>query len=169
MDTIVIGAIRTPWGLGGWLKLSSFSGEWDHFYGIESLVLRSRNRMRERECRVERFEIKHGVGIIKLLGIDTPEEGKLLTGYEILVPRHQGACLEENQWYLCDLVGLSVLDTKNRVLGVVVGVVETSDDIMEIRRPDGTNFMVPFRSNFVREPNLENRTIVLTTDWLQDQ
>lgn len=166
MDLIVIGAIRTTLGVRGWLKLRSFSGEWNHFYGIETLVLRS--RMRERSYQVEGFEFKRGVGTIKLLGIDTPEDGKSLVGYEILVPRHQGAHLEENQWYLCDLVGLRVLDTKDRVLGEVVSVIESSDDIMEIRRPDGAKFMIPFRSDFVQEPDLENRAIVLIADWLQD-
>jgi len=123
--------------------------------------------MRQREYQVEGFEVVNGTGTIKLLGIDTPEDGKSLTGSEILVPRHQGARLKENQWYLCDLVGLSVLDTKGRILGEVVGMIEASDDIMEIRRLDGTNFMIPFRSEFVQKPNSENRTVVLTADWLQ--
>ncbi|VDA99627.1 hypothetical protein S1OALGB6SA_698 [Olavius algarvensis spirochete endosymbiont] len=168
MDLIVIGTIRTTRGVKGWLKLRSFSGEWDHFYEIKTLVLRSKNHKRQKTYQVEKFEIKHRVGTIKLLGIDTPEDGKSLTGYEILVPRHQGARLKENQWYLCDLVGLRVLDTEGRALGEVISVTETSDDILEIRRPGGGNFMIPFRSNFVQEPNLENRTIVLTTDWLQN-
>jgi len=169
MDSIVIGIIRTPRGVRGWLKLHSFSGEWKHFYEIRSLVLRSRDRIRQREYQVEGFKVVHGVGVIKLLGIDTPEDGKSLRGSEILVPKHQGARLRENQWYLCDLVGISVLDAKGRILGEVVGMIESSDDIMEIRRSDGTNFMIPFRSQFVREPNPENRTIVLTADWLQDE
>jgi len=168
MDLVAIGIVRTTRGVGGWLKLHSFSGEWDHFRRVESLMLRPKNRMRQSRYQVEGFEVIHGVGTIKLQGIDTPEDGKSITGYEILVPKHQGALLRENQWYLCDLVGLSVLDAKGRVLGKVISMIETSDDIMEVRKPDGAVFMVPFRSNFVQEPNLENRTIVLTADWLQN-
>jgi len=167
MDLIVIGIVRTTRGVGGWLKLHSFSGEWKHFYGIETLILRSKNHIRQNRYQVEGFEVVHGVGTIKLRGINTPEHGKTLIGYEILVPRTQGALLKENQWYLCDLVGLEVLDTRGRVLGEVISMIEASDDIMEIRKPDGTIFMIPFRSNFVQEPNLENRTIVLSADWLQ--
>lgn len=167
MDLLVIGIVRTTRGVGGWLKLHSFSGEWDHFHRVESLTLRSKNHMQQSRYQVEGFEIIHGVGTIKLQGINTPEDGKSIIGYEVLVSKHQGSILGENQWYLCDLVGLRVLDAGGRILGEVISMIEISDDIMEVRKPDGTVFMIPFRSNFVQEPNLENRTIVLTAGWLQ--
>jgi len=168
MDLVVIGIVRKIRGVRGWLKLHSFSGEWDHFYRLKSLSLRSKNRLWKEEYQVEAFKLVHGIGTIKLLGIDTPEDGKRLSGCEILVPKDQGALLKENQWYLCDLVGLEVLDTNGKVLGEIVSMFESSDDIMEVRKPDGTNFMIPFRSNFVREPDPGSRTIVLTADWLHN-
>ena len=72
MELIAIGTIRTAWGLKGWLKLKSFSGEWTHFSDLGSVMLKSRNRDRQLEYRVEDFRMHQGSGLIKLVGVDSP-------------------------------------------------------------------------------------------------
>jgi len=168
MELIVIGIVRTAWGLKGWLKLKSFSGEWEHFSHLESVNLRSRKSLREREYQVEGFRMLHGGGLIKLAGIDTPEDGKAFAGYEILVPRESGASLNENEWYLGDLVGLSLIDPEGNRIGEITGIVESADDLLDIRKTDGESTLIPFRSEFVGEPDIEKGELVLTALWLMD-
>lgn len=168
METIAIGTVRTAWGLKGWLKIKSFSGEWAHFFDLKSVILKVRNRDWKREYQVEGFRMQHEGGLIKLTGVDSPEAGKTLAGYEILVPRDSGAPLTDNEWYLSDLVGLSLVDVNGTTLGEIIGIIESADDLLEIRKPDGNSFLVPFRSRFVGEPDIENRTLVLTALWLME-
>lgn len=169
MELIAIGTVRTARGVKGWLKLSSFSGEWSHFADLAAVTLKARDRDRKREYEVEGFQMNQGSGLIKLVGVDTPEAGKTLAGYEILVPKESAAPLDENEWYLRDLIGLSVVDDKGMVLGEIVSMVESADDLLEIRKPDGKLFMIPFRSRFVEEPDMEKRTMVLNALWLMDE
>ena len=112
--------------------------------------------------------MQHEDGLIKLSGVDSPEAGKTLAGYEILVPGDLGAPLNEDEWYLRDLVGLSLVDVKGTTLGEIIGIIESADDLLEIRKPDGSIFMVPFRSGFVEEPDIENGMLVLTALWLME-
>ncbi len=169
MELIAIGTIRTAWGLKGWLKLKSLSGEWAHFSNLGSVMLKSRNRDRQREYHVEDFRMHQGSGLIKLTGVDSPEAGKTLAGYEILVTRNLGAALNDNEWYLRDLVGLSLLDEKGLTLGKIIGIVESADDLLEVRKANGKSFLIPFRSRFVGEPDIEKGTITLTAQWLMDE
>jgi len=169
MDLIAIGTVRTAWGVKGWLKLKSFSGEWDHFSALGSVVLRSRGSQKEREYPVEGFRLQQGGGLIKLSGVDTPEAGKTLAGCEILVSSEFGAALNENEWYLRDLVGLSLIDPDGVLLGKITGIVESADDLLDIRKTDGKNVLIPFRSSFVEEPDIQNGRLILTALWLLDQ
>jgi 16S rRNA processing protein RimM len=169
MDMIAVGTVRTAWGLKGWLKLQSFSGEWTHFSSLETVILKPRKRGGEQEYPVEGFRMQQGGGLIKLAGIDTPEAGKTLAGSEILVPREFAAPLHENEWYLSDLIGLSLVDEAGNTLGKVVGIIESADDLLEIKKTDGKNILIPFRSSFVGEPDPGSGTLVLTALWLLDE
>ncbi len=169
MDLVAIGTVRTAWGVKGWLKLKSFSGEWDHFSALEKITLRNRHNLRDKDYRVEEFRMLQGGGLIKLAGIDNPEDGRLLAGCELLVPRELGAALKENEWYLGDLVGLALVNPEGTVLGEITGIVESADDLLEIRKTDGKSVLIPFRSDFVGEPDIDKGVLVLTALWLMDE
>ncbi len=169
MDRVTIGSIRTSWGVKGWLKVTSHSGEWDHFQSLEEVELRRRGAERGRTFRVEGFRMHHGGGLIKLEGMETPEEGKTCAGMEIWVGRDRAAHLEKGEWYLRDLVGLRVISEAGESIGSIVGLIVSSDDLLEVQKSDGRTFFVPFRAEFVGEPDLKTGTIVLTATWLDDQ
>lgn len=169
MSTLIsIGAIRTSFGLEGWLKLISHSGEWKHFAALKTVILEESRRDRRKSYDIEGFRMHHGGGILKLVGIDNPEMAKSLAGQVLLVPREFAAPLSSDEWYIKDLVGLSLIDADGNDIGEVLSVIETADDLLEIRRSDGSRFMLPFRKQFVGEPDLTSRTIVLLAPWLAE-
>lgn len=168
-ENLSIGTIRTSFGVKGWMKLTSHSGEWTHFSDLALVVLEDPRSKRCREYRVEGFQMHHGGGVMKLQGIDSPEEAKTLSRFEILVPRELAAPLQDDEWYLKDLEGLSVLNPEGDRIGRVAGVIESSDDLLEVERDDGSSFLVPFRKEFVAEPDIADRSIVLNADWLADE
>jgi 16S rRNA processing protein RimM len=168
MDLIAIGTVRTAWGLGGWVKLSSYSGEWDHFASLKTVSLKSMPSGRIREYVIEGFRFHQGAGQFKFSGVDSPESAKTLSGTEILVSRKDAAALDEDEWYIADLIGLRVLDVDGNQLGQVTSTVSTSDDLLEVETPAGKKFLVPFRKEFVGEPDIERGTLVLTALWVME-
>ena len=150
------------------MKLHSYSGEWEHFAALDSALLSCPKNRRPSEYRIEGFRMHCGAGLFKFKGVDTPEDGKRLSGSEILVPRECAAPLQSGEWYLDDLVGLEVRGEDGRIHGKVTGLIESSDDLLEVRRPQGSCFFIPFRARFVGEPRLEGKFITLKADWLAD-
>ncbi|OQX29579.1 MAG: 16S rRNA processing protein RimM [Spirochaeta sp. LUC14_002_19_P3] len=165
---IAIGSVRTSFGVHGWVKVASHSGEWPHFYALNSVVLEDVQTGNRIPFEIEGFTMHHGGGILKFAGLDSPEKAKMLAGREILAAREFAAPLGADEWYLKDLTGLAMVTEQGGELGKIVGVIEAADDILEVRRGDGSSFMVPFRQQFVSEPDFAAQTIVLFAPWLAE-
>ena len=85
-----------------------------------------------------------------------------------MVPRECAAPLYDDEWYLSDLVGLSLVDGEGRIYGEITGIIESADDLLEILRPEGGVFIVPFRSEFVGKPDLKSGQLLLNAPWLAE-
>ena len=73
MDSrIAIGRIRRPHGLAGAFKVSSFSGEYDHF--ALPKVYHLSNGTGFRDFEVEWVKLSGALTLVKLKGLDTPEQ-----------------------------------------------------------------------------------------------
>lgn len=169
MSTLIaIGVVRTSFGVKGWMKISSYSGEWQHFHSLESIVLECPRKKKRNSHTVEGFKMHHNSGVLKLEDVDSPELAKTFSGFLLLVPREFAASLGEDEWYLTDMLGLQVITAQGDCVGELVSIVESSDDLLEIKRPDGSHFLAPFRKEFFEAPDMKNRTIILSASWLSD-
>ena len=82
--------------------------------------------------------------------ITTREAAERLRGTLLTVARDTLPPLAPGEYYQSDLVGMHAVDTAGVALGNVVTVENFgAGDILEIERPDGKRFMVPFRPEAV--------------------
>jgi 16S rRNA processing protein RimM len=190
IERFIAGMLGQPFGLEGFVKFRSFSGETAHLERLESMTLRKNggeNVFRVVEIRPDVRPRKHGNersggGIILFEGVDGPEKAKALTGSEIVVSREDAAPLDEGEYYIEDLKGLRlVADGKTpgveagTVFGVVTGVFEGGGGVLlEVNANEtasnvkGGARLVPFRDAFIGEVSLEKGTIVLCAPWVLD-
>lgn len=169
IERFVAGIVGGPFGVKGQFKVWVPSGETDHLECLESLTLRRNG--------VERSYIKESSGgspdnyHIKLKGIESPEEALTLKGAEILVGRKEAAPLYEDEYYIEDMKGLTVVhqDAEGRdvPLGTVRDVLDGGGgQLIEVALAAGKLGLVPFRSEFVGEVDLERRTLQLLETWI---
>lgn len=161
-DELVIGRVRTAHGVRGELKVESISGETDHFRALSTVTLARGDR--RHELSVEGVRVAHRTVLLKLEGVDSPEEAKRWRGWEIVVPRERAAALREGEYYFADLLGLRVVcDGADR--GVVADVWEGGKTVLlGIELPDGEQRLVPFQAAFVGAVDLDAGSLELTTD-----
>jgi 16S rRNA processing protein RimM len=195
-ERFIAGILGPPFGLEGFVKFRSFSGETAHLERLSLMTLRKNGV--EKVCRVveikpDRRPQKHdgwrghsGGGIILFEGVDGPEKAKALGGSEIVVSREDAAPLDEGEYYVEDLKGLRlVADGSDEnpsgveagaVLGIVTGAVDGGGGLLlEVNVSDadsndkgGGARLVPFRDEFIGEVSLEKGTIVLHAPWVLD-
>jgi 16S rRNA processing protein RimM len=73
-------------------------------------------------------------------------------GTELTVPRDALPPLAEGEYYHADLLGLPCVSTAGEDLGVCIAIEDFgAGDVLEIKRADGSNFMVPMNEDAVPE------------------
>ena len=107
--------------------------------------------------------------LIRFKGIDSPEAASLLNGAEIIADREFAAPLKNGEYYVEDLKGLEVVGYDGESLGYITEIIEGGGgQLAELRLNSGKKRLVPFRSEFFGDVDLENGKIVLLVQWILD-
>jgi 16S rRNA processing protein RimM len=178
LDSLVIGILQAPYGLKGELKVKSLSGEIDHFLRLEGQKVALRPAVNGQpsgsviERQVEAVRAVEPHLLMKFVGFDTPEKARALTGCELLVPRDQASSLDDNEYYIADLVGCHLV-FQGAVLGVIRSVWDSgAHEMLEVRVADENEEKgwrtanVPFSAPFVGAVDIKARTVELLVDWI---
>lgn len=163
MENIAIGRILSSHGTKGQFKVRSFSGEIKHFSRLQSVILAGNGR--ERSFDVEEVKPLGSDLLIKFKGIDTPEEAKLFSNWEILVDRSLAAPLKPGEIYVADLCKCKAF-YRGEIIGEIISVTESgASDLLEIRGKGGKTFFIPFVDEWVGKVDLEERIIEIRESW----
>ena len=71
---------------------------------------------------------------------------------------------EENEYYWVDLIGCEVVNKEGQSIGQVKGMIDNGvHDILNVKRTDGKEVLIPFVEDYLAEVNVEAKKIVV--DW----
>ncbi|MDR2097789.1 MAG: ribosome maturation factor RimM [Spirochaetaceae bacterium] len=167
-ERFVSALVLSPFALDGFVKIRSLSGETEHLLRLSAAVLRGNGW--ERTYAIEKSQSIEGVPaniLVKFKGIDTPEAAKTICGAQLLVLRSEAAALAENEYYIEDLKGLSVVDTAGNRRGAISDIIEGGGGhLAELRLASGETRLVPFRNEFFGEISVKKREIILLSCWI---
>lgn len=143
---VTLAAIAGAHGVRGEVRLKLFAESADSLIGYKrfdaggrTLVLKDLKQ--NGKSLVARFE-----------GVSDRNAAEALRGTALSVPRSALPDPDEGEIYVADLIGRSVKSTDGEPLGSVVSVENFgAGDILEIERPAGKRFMVPFSEEAVPE------------------
>lgn len=158
MSKLATAQVSTSHGVKGFMKIRSYSGQSDHLLDLQEVTLKKGER--EKQFSVEHVRPTPEGVLMKLSGINSPEEAKAYRNWEIWVDREEAASLEEQEFYYADLYGMSVLCDGISVARVVSVSAGGTSELLEVER-EGKRYLVPFIEQFIGEVSLEDRTIEL--------
>ena len=160
----IIGTVGAPFGLKGFVKVRSCSGEIEHLLKLQSVIVNKDGK--ERVFRVEETAPALPAVLIRFEGIDSPEAAKTLNGAELLTERKYAAPLNDGEFYIEDLKGQPVI-AENSEIGHITDIIEGGGgELAEIRLISGELKLIPFRREFFAEINPEKGRIVLQNLWI---
>jgi len=167
-NQITLGKIGAVYGIKGWLKIHSFTGETDAILDYFPWSLKLGNNTRTIDVTDWR---KHNKGlIVKVGGIDDRENAQALVGSEILINESSLPALSQDDYYWRDLIGMSVVTTKGYDLGVVSELLETgANDVLVVKANLNDGFsqkerLIPYLfEQVVESVSMENKQICV--DW----
>jgi len=160
---VVLGRISGTFGVKGWVRIHSYTDPPENIFEYDEWLMSRGGEWALIELIDGRMTDK-GV-LVKLAGMETPEEARLYVGSEIGVPRSQLPATEPGEYYWSDLEGLEVLGSDGKLLGRVDHFRSTpGGDVVVIRGK--REHWVPFVKERIVKVDLAAGQIVL--DWAED-
>lgn len=150
MEKIKVGTIINTHGIKGELKVArtgieEFNRDINYYIGEE----------------VEGFKIKYSKihknnFIIKLDGYDNINDVLKFKDKSIFISEEDIIDLEEDEFYVMDLIGVNVVDENNSRVGEIIDVLEYDANDVYIVSSENGEILIPAVSEFILDVDLEN-------------
>lgn len=159
---IAVGKVRAPHGLKGHIKVEALSGDPGLFKGLDCVYVGD-NPEKAARRRIEGVKGMVGTGaIIKLEGIDSPEEADNLRASFLYLEEGELPDLPDDTFYSYRLVGMEVISTLGKPMGRVMRVESyPANDCLSVLGADGREFLVPAVKDFVKSVDEESGVITV--------
>ena len=156
MEKIKIGKIVNTVGLKGEVKVYNYSDSIEIYETIESIYVEGRLTV------IENVRAQKNMVILKLEGADDRNAAEALRGKELYITEDDLPELPEGQYYVRDLIGMSVTEEDGNLLWHVTDVLQnTAQDIFEVESENGKKLLIPKVDQFVLDIDAEKREITV--------
>ncbi len=99
--------------------------------------------------------------ILQLVGVGNRNAAELLREQYVMVALEDAAPLEDDEYYLFQVIGLDVITTEGEALGRITDVIETgANDVFVVRGPRG-EVLLPVINECVRDIDLDKGTVTV--------
>ena len=137
-----VGILSSTHGVHGEMKVFPTTDDPKRFRKLKSVLLDTGNGMLETEIEGVKF-FKQFV-IVKFKGYDSINDIEKYKGRGIFVTRENAVKLDEDEYFIADLIGMKVKDEYDKDLGLIADVLETgANDVYVIKREDGSELLLP--------------------------
>ena len=168
-DRIALGIIRKAHGVRGEASVEAWSDSPERFADVSAVTLVSTDESSTRDAVVESVRVHAGRALVKFAGIESPEEVQLLQNWTVEVPSSKARKLDDDEYFLHDLVGLRLLDANGVERGKVIEIEETGGGVLLVVEGPRGRFDVPFAADICTRVDLDARTIAVDLpDGIED-
>ena len=155
-----IGQIVNTFGIKGMVKIKPFTDDINRFDRLKKVYISNKNG--KKEYQIQEVKYHKNMVLMKLEGVDTPEQADLLRQSYLLVDRADEEPLEEGVYYIVDLLGLEVYTDDNKLLGKVDDIFNTgSNDIYVVKDEMGKQILLPGIPEVLKNVDLEKGRITV--------
>ena len=135
---IVIGRVGAPHGIRGDLRIIPLTDFPERFTALREVMVG------DELLHVAHVKPQGKNFLMRFREYTVREDAQRLTGRLLTVARAEAAPLDEGEYYVFDIVGLTVYDEEDNELGSVENVLRTgSNDVYAVRSEDGRELLIP--------------------------
>lgn len=166
-EFIPVGKISGVFGVRGSVKVFSYTEPRDNILNYKPLFLKRQGQWLEIDISGGQLQGKAVVMSIK--NVNDRDQAQPLIGGELAIRREQLQAADEDEFYWADLIGLTVINTDDVVIGKVDHLLETGANDVLVVMQEGSNAqqLIPFvMDEFVLNVDLAKQQIQV--DWQTD-
>ena len=153
-----IGQIVNTTGLKGVIKVKPFTDDITRFESLKTIYISMKNELKE--FVIEQVRYNKNMVLLKLKGIDTIEEAEKYRNLYLKIHRKDAGELEENTYFIADILGCKVYTEQNEDLGTLIDIFPTgSNDVYVVKNEEGKQVLLPAIKEVIKKVDIENRLI----------
>lgn len=155
MERLVIGEVLKPQGIRGELKVKTFTDTPQDVKKFGTVYID------DNPYKILSFRVGNdGAAYLGLRGIPDRNAAELFRGKKIEGAREDAPALEEGQYYIVDVIGLSCETEEGEFLGTVKDVAILSSDVYTLEK-NGKNILFPVVKGVIVKVNLDEKKLIV--------
>ena len=161
-DLVEIGTLARPHGIRGEIRVNYYADSLELLRG-DVVYLQAGNKP-PRKMEIDTVRMHQGTPLIRFVEAPDRTAAEFLRGQTLLIPESALPELDEDEVYLHDMLGLSVvLDATGQKLGVLDHVLfHGEQELWSILTPEGKEILLPAVPEFVADIDLDTEIIRIT-------
>lgn len=153
-DILRVGKIVNTHGLRGEVKVIPLTDDPKRYNDLEFVLIDGVER------KIQGVKYQKDRVIVKVEGINSIEEAEKYKNKYMEIPREYAVPLEEDSYYIADIIGCTVYDTNGKDLGKIFDVIQTkNNDVYWIKKPK--ELLIPVLLEIVTDIDVENKKITI--------
>lgn len=144
-----VGIITAPHGLHGEVKVYPTTDDAKRFKRLKEVILALAeegqfSKEQSQIVEIESVKFFKQFVILKFKGLDRIEDVEKYRKYSLFVTRSNAVRLRKDEYFVADLIGLTVLDEDGTEIGILKDVIETgANDVYVITLKEGEELLLP--------------------------
>lgn len=157
-NLLQVGVITTTHGIRGEVKVFPTTDDPKRFLDLKNVILDDGKTTLDLEIQNVKF-FKNLV-ILKFKGIDNINDIEKYKKAGLYVTREDAVELEEDEYFIADLIGMDVISDEGEQLGTISDVLQTgANDVYVISSKGQKDLLLPAIRECVLDVNVEERTM----------
>lgn len=153
---LCVGEIVNTHGVRGELKVVPLLDNSDDLFDYKRFFIDGKS------YENENVRFHKDFALIKLKGVDDMNLAESFKGKFLELPREELKPLPEGRYYICDLIGLKVIDEILGELGNITEVIETVSNDVYVVNYKGKELCIPVLEDVVHDVDLDNLIVRVT-------
>lgn len=155
-DYLQVGVIASTHGIRGEVKVFPTTDDPARFKKLKQVFLDTGNGYLE--MKIEGVKFFKQFVILKFKGFDNINEIEKYKKRPLLVDREHAVRLKKDEYFIADLIGLTVYTEDGKLLGTLTDVLQTgANDVYIVEMEDKKEVLIPAIGECILEVDLEGR------------
>lgn len=151
-----IGRITAAHGIAGDLRVQLLSSDPDRLFQVDDVLLTAPDETKQHAARIESVRRKGSLFLVRLSGCSDRNAAEALRGWFLTVTRDQAMALADNEYFVSDLIGLTVIDRVHGEIGTVHEILTgQAQDLYVVRQPGQSDLYFPAVQSILRTVDLD--------------
>ncbi len=157
-DFLRVGVITSTHGIRGEVKVFPTTDDINRFKTLKQVILDTGKEYLDLEIEGVKFFKQYA--ILKFKGIDNINDIEKYKGKDLLVTRDNAVKLEEDEYFIYDILGSKVISDEGNELGELTEVLTTAaNDVYVVKTKEGKEILIPSIEECILNVDTENKEI----------